>query len=243
MAKETLSSILSLEYLLKQNIKIEGVVVRSCDIQLVDVCKKNCILIFSEKDIINLYQKGFFHIDYILFFYWKRIPKEILCIANKGCINFHPGPLPEARGSGYHIAILENWGYFGVTAHFMDENFDTGDIIECRHFPIDSQIVNKDLVKLTHEQLAILFEDIMEQILEGKTLKREKQSQGNYYSIRRIEESKLIKDSDREEDISKKIKAFWNPPYNGAQIVIKGKKYTIIDEDILQWISEKIYKK
>lgn len=237
-----MSSILSLKYLLKQKIKIEGVTVRSCDNQLIDICKKNCIPILSEKDIINKYQSGPYDVDYILSFYWKRVPKEILNIAGKGCINFHPGPLPEARGSGYHIAILENWVYFGVTAHYMDENFDTGDIIECRHFPIDSQIVNKDLVRVTHEQLAILFRDVMEQILEGKTLKRKKQLQGNYYSIQKIEESKLIKDSDEEEDISKKIKAFWNPPYNGAQIVIKDKRYTVIDEDILQWIYEKISK-
>lgn len=245
MAKETYSSIYALNYLceLKEKVTVLAAVIRQEDINLKKICNDNSIKILKEEEIGQCYSIKSKEIDYIFSFYWKRVGENILSIPNKGSINFHPGPLPEARGSGYHIAILENWGYFGVTSHYMDEEFDTGAIIECRHFPIDSQIVNKDLVNITHEKLAILFKDTINQILEGKLLKGKKQSQGRYYSIKKIEESKLINDTDTEEEILRKIKAFWNPPYNGAQIIIKNKKYTVIDEDILKWISARISEK
>ena len=55
-----------------------------------------------------------------------------------------------------------------------------------------------------------------------------------------LEESKLIRQNEDTQDISKKIRAFWNPPYSGAQIEIKGKRYTVIDEGILDWIAQHI---
>ena len=163
-----------------------------------------------------------------------------MAIPTKGSINFHPGPLPEARGSGYHMAILEDWGYFGVTAHYMDEEFDTGPIIECRHFPISKDIVNKDLVRMTHEQLYKLFVDIVMKIVDEEMLETKEQTDGNYFSLQQLEESKLIDSNDRIEDIDRKIRAFWNPPYSGAQIYVNGKKYSIINEQILEWIADNI---
>mgnify|MGYP006990209185 CR=1 FL=1 len=38
----------------------------------------------------------------------------------------------------------------------MDEQFDTGAIIESVKFPIDKKIINKDLVQITHEKLSVL---------------------------------------------------------------------------------------
>jgi len=144
MAKETFSSKCSLEYLCKKKDQIEivGAVIRDRDLLLKKKCIENGIPILTEEKMIDLYNRGKMRIDYIFSFYWKRLKENILNIPNAGSINFHPGPLPEARGSGYHVAILENWTYWGVTAHYMDNNFDTGAIIECKHFPINDKIVN-----------------------------------------------------------------------------------------------------
>ena len=242
MAKETFSSKRSLEYLCSNSdeIKIVGAVVRNSDYELQKVCKKNDIELLTEQDLKNSYDEGKLEADYILSFYWKKVGKELLDIPLKGSINFHPGPLPEARGSGYHIAILENWGYWGVTAHYMDEAFDTGEIIECRHFSIADDIVNKDLVRITHEQLFWLFKDTIDKILCGEKFERRKQAEGRYFSIRDLENSKLIHQDDSVEQINRKIRAFWNPPYSGAQIEIKGKRYTVINEDVLTWIAERM---
>ena len=238
MAKETFSSKCALEYLCSSSeIKIAGAVIRENDLTLKNICTKNNISVLTEEGLRDLYNSGMMEADYILSFYWKRIKKDLLEIPCKGSINFHPGPLPEARGSGYHMAIIEKWGYFGVTAHYMDEEFDTGEIIECRRFEIDENILNRDLVQITHEHLYQLFVDIMQQIINGYELKKEKQAKGRYYSLRELEQSKLIRPEEKTDDIDRKIRAFWNPPYSGAQIEIKGKKYTLINESILNWIA------
>lgn len=236
MAKQTPSALSSLEYLVKQNVDIVGAVVRGCDIQMNELCNLNNIKIITEEDIIKGYQDGFLEVDYILSFYWKRISGEILNIARKGCINFHPGPLPEARGSGYHMAILENWGYWGVTAHYMDEAFDTGAIIQCNRFDIKPDILNCELVRLAHQQAYILFVDIVDKLLAGVELQGEVQGEGRYFGLKELNEMKLIREDENEEQIERKIRAFWNPPYPGAQVEIGGKRYTIIDDKTMAYL-------
>ncbi len=241
MAKETFSSVHALEYLRRSNeIEVVGAVIRKRDSILQRICKDSDIEVFTEDELRTLYSANNISVDYILSFYWKKVKEDILEIPKYGGINFHPGPLPEARGSGYHIAILENWGYFGVTAHYMDKEFDTGEIIECRKFKIDENILNIDLVRITHEHLYQLFVDIMQQIISGNELERSKQNEGRYFSLYELEQSKLIQPCESIDDIDRKIRAFWNPPYSGAQVEIKGKKYTVINEEILKWIAQYI---
>lgn len=244
MAKETASSVQALKYLCIEkadDIKVLCAVVREVDVGLIEICKENNIQIYTEGQLLDGYHKGKLAVDYLFSFYWKKIGKEILGIAKKGAINFHPGPLPEARGSGYHIAILESWGYWGVTAHYMDEEFDTGEIIDCRHFQIDEKMVNVDLVKRTHKELYQLFEGIVDKIARGEPLYSKAQKAGRYFSISKLEKEKFILDSDTTEEVERKIRAFWNPPYTGAQICIKGKNYTVINEDVLLWIKKYIH--
>jgi methionyl-tRNA formyltransferase len=52
-------------------------------------------------------------------------------------INFHPSPLPEARGTGVAIrAILEKRTQWGVTCHKIAPEFDSGDILAQESFPV-----------------------------------------------------------------------------------------------------------
>lgn len=242
MAKETFSSIKALEYLCgrKDEIAVLGTIIHSEAFKLQKLCEENGLNVFTEEQLKENYLKGELEADYIFSFYWKKIGKDILGIPKKGSINFHPGPLPEARGSGYHMAILENWGYWGVTVHYMDSKFDEGSIIECRRFQIKESILNQDLVKMSHEHLAVLFEDTVEHILRNGMPEGIKQEEGRYFSLKKLEEGKLIKCGEDTDTIEKKIRAYWNPPYSGAQIEIQGKRYTVIDETILNWIAEKI---
>ena len=47
---------------------------------------------------------------------------------------------------------------------------------------------------------------------------------------------KQIRDGD---DVEKKIRAFWFPPYDGAYVEIKGQKYTLINRQLLEEIAPK----
>ena len=80
-------------------------------------------------------------VDLVLsFLFWKKIRQPLIDLARVGCLNFHPAPLPDMRGiGGYNVAILEGWPEWGVSAHFVDEQFDTGEIVRVDRFPIDRQ--------------------------------------------------------------------------------------------------------
>lgn len=62
--------------------------------------------------------------------YGKILPKNILDIPDKGCINVHGSLLPEYRGAApIQWAILDGKKEAGVTTMFMDEGMDTGDVL------------------------------------------------------------------------------------------------------------------
>ena len=236
MAKETPSSIRSLKYLLSKRIDVTFAVLRPNDEQLQNICREAKIPVGSEEDFL-LRAEQLPPIEYLLSFYWKLVKPSTLKIPSKGSINFHPGPLPEARGSGYHAAILNDWGYWGATAHYMDETFDTGNIICCERFPIPNDIVNRDLVRLAHLKTAELFEKIIDRISAGEILQATVQPKGTYYSLKELEQGKYIRADDSTETIKRKIRAYWNPPYSGAKIVLNGSEYTVIDDAILKYIA------
>ena len=239
MAKETMSSVLSLKYLLSQGQNVIFAVIRPDDERLKSMCESAGIPYGSEESFLSQ-QNDLQKIDYLLSYYWKLVKDPILKIARYGAINFHPGPLPEARGSGYHVAILEEWNYWGVTAHWMDSTFDTGHIIQCSRFSIPANIVNCDLVQMAHEHLYGLFCVIIDRILAGDKLPEMTQSEGRYFGLADMESGKIIKIEDSPELIARKIRAYWHPPYMGANILINGKAYALLDDQMLRYIFDKL---
>ena len=237
MAKETPSSILSLKYLLERQVNVTFAVLRPQDFVLQNICLEAKIPTGSEADFLAN-SDSLSSVDYLFSYYWKLVKPATLKIPAKGCINFHPGPLPEARGSGYHTAILNEWNYWGVTAHYMDETFDTGNIICCERFSLPKDIVNRELVHLAHIKTFELFKKIIDNILDGKIPESIPQTSGTYYSLKDLESGKYIRDDDSPEIIKRKIRAYWNPPYSGAKIILKGHEYTLIDNQILKYIAE-----
>ena len=62
--------------------------------------------------------------------YGKILPKEILEIPKKGCINVHGSLLPKYRGAApIQWAILNGDKTTGITTMYMDVGMDTGDMI------------------------------------------------------------------------------------------------------------------
>jgi len=62
--------------------------------------------------------------------YGKILPKEMLDIPEKGCINVHGSLLPKYRGAApIQWAVLNGEKTTGVTTMYMDIGMDTGDMI------------------------------------------------------------------------------------------------------------------
>ena len=76
--------------------------------------------------------------DLIISVYLNQlIGKTILAMPSRGVINVHPALLPKNRGLfPYFWALANGDGESGVTVHWVDPKFDTGDILLQERLPI-----------------------------------------------------------------------------------------------------------
>lgn len=95
--------------------------------------------------------------------YAKLIPPEILELPKHGCINVHPSLLPKYRGAiPLQASIFSGDTETGVCTFFMDEGYDTGDIIITRHTPLGPEETFSQLA----ERLALVGAEVL-----GETIK------------------------------------------------------------------------
>lgn len=171
--------------------------------------------------------------------YWRRLKDEFLTKPSMGIINFHPAPLPDYKGTGgYNFAILDKLSKWAVSAHYVDEGIDTGEIIQVDSFCIDSERETcSSLEKASMQKLEEQIKNILTRKLKNKEVFNTLPNiGGRYISRKEMEAAKEIKSGD---DIDRKIRAFWFPPYDGAYIIKNGRRYTLINKQILQELAPK----
>lgn len=94
--------------------------------------------------------------------YGQILPKEILELPPKGCLNVHASLLPDYRGAApIHWAILNGEKETGITTMYMDVGLDTGDMILKSTCPITPEITVGEL----HDGLAIQGANLLLQTL------------------------------------------------------------------------------
>lgn len=109
--------------------------------------------------------------DIILVASWsEKLKKETFVIPKIATINVHPSLLPKYRGPNpYMRTILNLEEKTGVTFHLMDENFDTGAILDQRTVQIDKTDTAKELkaktVLVARGAVCELLEKLSEDII------------------------------------------------------------------------------
>ena len=74
----------------------------------------------------------------VSFLFWNRIREPLISLGRSAASTSTRRRCPTSAGSGgYNVAILEGLREWGVSCHFVDEGFDTGDLVEVERFPID----------------------------------------------------------------------------------------------------------
>ncbi|MBA3437702.1 MAG: formyl transferase [Thermoleophilaceae bacterium] len=180
-------------------------------------------------------------VDFVLsFLFWKRIRTPLIELGSAGCLNFHPSPLPDIRGlGGYNVAILEGLAAWGVSAHFVDSDFDTGDIVRVDRFPIDpadETALSLDIV--SQERLLALFGDVVDLAATGEPLPRIPQGEGRYVTREEFEGLRRVRPGDPPELTERRMRAFWYPPHDGATIEVAGRTLTLVDRLLLEQAAE-----
>ncbi len=104
----------------------------------------------------------------ISYCYPKKITNPLLSIPKKGFINFHPGPLPKYKGpTELDDAIKNQEVSWGVTAHFMNEEYDTGPIIRVKEISLhEPPTSTQELGAISHYFLFQLFKDTINEIFK-----------------------------------------------------------------------------
>jgi methionyl-tRNA formyltransferase len=89
---------------------------------------------------------------------FRMLPKAVWNFPNYGTFNLHASLLPHYRGAApINWAIINGEKKTGVTTFFIDEEIDTGKIIDSKSISIDKQ----DNVETLHDKLMTLGADVV----------------------------------------------------------------------------------
>jgi len=240
MGKSKRSAVEALEWLVGRGAQVVAVVAQdpapwTRPEQRLDLAaERHGLALVSDAD---LYDAPPADVDVVIsFLFWRLIREPLISLGRVGCLNFHPAPLPDFRGlGGYNVAILEGVEEWGVSCHFVDERFDTGDLVEVERFPIDPDETAFSLDLRSQARLVGLFRRVIERVMAGEELQRTPQGPGRYVTREEFEALRVVRPGD---DLQRKLRAFWYPPHPGAVVDVDGRRLTLVDERLLEEVAD-----
>lgn len=163
-----------------------------------------CSLARGAKIPIITYERSLDEIDFIhkirqlnadiavVCSYNKKFPPELLKSIKGGFVNCHPSLLPEYRGANpYSHVIINDEKETGITLHFMDENFDTGNIIIQKKIPLEKKETMGTLFNKMNYIVAQVLSDFLTQYEAGFEFQTYPQPEGEYKKAPAIESNNL----------------------------------------------------
>lgn len=165
--------------------------------------------------------------------YGKLLPKTILDLPPKGCVNLHSSLLPKYRGAApINWAIMNGEKESGVTTMFINEEMDAGDILLTRSTPIketDNAITLHDILAPMGAGLLL---DTLNKIEEG-SIKRTPQdhSKATFAPIMKKEDG-LIKWKRSAKEIFDHIRGA--QPWPAAYTHLDGKLLHVYDSSVIE---------
>ena len=123
-----------------------------------------------------------------------KIPKELLETTKDGFINLHPSLLPAYRGANpYSRVIINNEKETGVTLHYMNEEFDEGNIILQYKCSIDKNETMGSLFNKTNDICIQLLLSALNEY-EKRTLPSIPQKEGTFPLAKNLNDNETLID-------------------------------------------------
>jgi methionyl-tRNA formyltransferase len=205
-----------------------------------EVARKYNIPLLRFEEALEASENGALSFDLGLsMLYWRKIRGALLSSAPRGIVNFHPAPLPDYKGvGGYNLAIMDGRDDWAATAHYVDEEIDTGEIITLNRFPMDPDTETaRTLEAKSQAALFDLFKTVFDQLVQSKEHLPTFPNKGGRH-LNRVELEAMKRIDLEKDDIARKVRAFWFPPYDGAFIEINGQKFTLVDRSVLESLAD-----
>lgn len=159
--------------------------------------------------------------------YRYLLPASIIQAAPSGAINLHPSLLPQYRGRApINWAILNGETRLGLTAHFVDEGTDSGDIIEQVAFDLREHEDVGDALK----KLMPLYEEVTHRVVtalkDGQVARRTQyEAKATIYPARKPEDGLI--DWKHPATVLRNLIRAVAAPYPGAFSFFGGRRLTI----------------
>ena len=155
--------------------------------------------------------------------YGKILPKEILDIPSKGCINVHGSLLPKYRGAApIQWAIINGEKTTGVTTMYMDIGMDTGDMILKKETAIGENETTGELWERLAKIGAELLVETLQKIEDGTAPRIPQGEQFTMAPMLNKEMSKIDWENKSAEQIKNLVRGL--NPIMGAYSYINEKK-------------------
>lgn len=167
--------------------------------------------------------------DYIVVVaYGRIIPKSILDIPTRGCINIHGSLLPKYRGaSPIQAALLHGEQETGVTIMLLSEGMDEGAMLHKVVVPVTTDTTSETLFQKLSILGAEVLPDVLVQYAEGKILPEEQEaSAATYCGKIEKEMGEIHPEHDTAMEIYHKWQAF--TPWPGIYIFDHGKRIKLL---------------
>ena len=188
---------------------------------------------FEKNKILKLIDKNTY--GFSLNAIWK-FPEEIIKKFNKRLYNYHAADLPGARGAGnVSWKILnDNYKKISINIHYIDKDFDTGDIIQTKKIKLKSNYLPKDiLTSIACAEKSFLI-DFINRIIKNKKMVSKKQKGEVFYWPRlNSKRDGQINWNWDAKSIVFFIKAF-SYPFNGAFSFLNQKKIYIFNAKFIK---------
>jgi len=164
--------------------------------------------------------------------YGQILPRDVLEIPRLACLNLHASLLPRWRGAApIQAAIAAGDCETGITAMYMDEGLDTGDILLQRHV----EILPNDTGGSLHDRLAqIAPETLLESlrlVAAGNAPRIPQDNARATYAPKLKREHGLIDWSESAEAIDRKIRAY--NPWPGAFMKVDRQNLKIFSASVV----------
>lgn len=157
--------------------------------------------------------------------YGQILPKAVLDLPSRGCVNIHGSLLPKYRGGApIQRSIMNGETVTGITLMYMAEGLDTGDMIAQVEIAIEEEDTSGTIFEKLSEVGATLLQQQLPNLLEGEVTRIPQNDDEASYSPNLKREDEQINWSRSARDIYNQVRGL--VPFSGA--------FTIWDAEVFK---------
>lgn len=160
------------------------------------------------------------------------ISKEIIESVGGHILNLHNAKLPDYKGhNSINHAIVNNDAEYTTTIHWIDEEVDAGDIAYEASVSISEDDTAFSLYQETLKNSELILNELFRDIILGDVKRTPMKKGGRFYGKVSLDDLRDITDIVDANEISRRVRACYFPPYEPAYIIINGKKNYVVPKE------------